>query len=97
MTGDLHLEVHPCAIMEIYVDPVPAKARREGALYPDGAHITDLKQVRKLSYGMQRPGIAPKVSGKTFYRLQKVLTLSKLVYPHVWYVGFSLLHNPTKP
>ncbi|PBK93455.1 Clavaminate synthase-like protein [Armillaria gallica] len=61
VTGDLHLEVHPCAIMEIYVDPVPAKARREGVLYPDGAHITDLKQVRELCYEMQRPGIAPKL------------------------------------
>jgi len=55
MTGDLHLEVHPCAIMEIYLDPVPENARREGVLYPNGAHITDLKEVRKLCHEMQRP------------------------------------------
>ncbi|KAG7451825.1 Clavaminate synthase-like protein [Guyanagaster necrorhizus] len=61
MTGDLHLEVHPCAIMEIYLDPVPENARREGVLYPNGAHITDLKEVRKLCHEMQRPGIAPKL------------------------------------
>ncbi len=71
MTGDLHLEVHPCAIMEVYVDPVPAKERREGVLYPDGAHITDLKQVRELCYEMQRPGIAPKVSDRNLLDAKK--------------------------
>ncbi|RDB21514.1 hypothetical protein Hypma_011355 [Hypsizygus marmoreus] len=35
--------------------------KREGALYPDGAHITDLKEVRSLLYKMQRPAIAPKL------------------------------------
>ncbi|KAJ7358603.1 Clavaminate synthase-like protein [Mycena albidolilacea] len=29
------------------------------ALYPDGAHLTDLKEVRDLLYTMQRPAIAP--------------------------------------
>ena len=31
---------------------------REGALYPDGAYITDPKQARDLLYKMQRPAIA---------------------------------------
>ncbi|KDR85864.1 hypothetical protein GALMADRAFT_132503 [Galerina marginata CBS 339.88] len=58
-TGDLHFEVHPCGAMELLVDPLPAGANREGALFPDGAHLTDLKEVRGLLYKMQRPGIAP--------------------------------------
>ena len=62
MTGDLHFQVHPCGAMELLVDPLPEGAKREGALYPDGAHITDLKEVRELLYKMQRPGIAPSVS-----------------------------------
>ncbi|KAK0478613.1 hypothetical protein EDD18DRAFT_1208655 [Armillaria luteobubalina] len=52
-------------------------------LYPDGAHITNLKQVRELCHEMQRPGIAPKVSGRIFVGT-KVLALLKLVYPHAW-------------
>ncbi|KAJ7898946.1 hypothetical protein B0H14DRAFT_3424282 [Mycena olivaceomarginata] len=36
-------------------------AAREAALYPDGAHLTDLKEVRDLLYAMQRPAIAPPV------------------------------------
>lgn len=36
-------------------------ASRDGALYPDGAHIKDLKEVRDLLYKMQRPAIAPSV------------------------------------
>ncbi|KAK0479615.1 Clavaminate synthase-like protein [Armillaria novae-zelandiae] len=35
--------------------------KKEGALYPDGAHLTDLKEVRELLYKMQRSGIAPKL------------------------------------
>lgn len=54
--------MHPCGAQELLVDPLPEGAKREGALYPDGAHITDLKTVRDLLYKMQRPGIAPPVS-----------------------------------
>ena len=43
------------------VDPLPQGAKREGALYPDGAHITDLKVVRETLYKMQRPAISPDV------------------------------------
>jgi hypothetical protein len=53
--------VHPCGVAELLVDPLPAGAKREGALYPDGAHIKDLKQVRDIIYKMQRPAIAPQV------------------------------------
>lgn len=35
------------------------RATAPDTLYPDGAHITDLKHVRDLLYSMQRPGIAP--------------------------------------
>jgi len=31
-------------------------------MYPDGAHLTDLKEVRDLLYKMQRPAISPEVS-----------------------------------
>ena len=55
--------MHPCAAQELLIDPLPegAAARHEGALYPDGAHLTDLKAVRELLYKMQRPAIAPSV------------------------------------
>ena len=62
VTGELHFQVHPCGAAELIVDPLPEGAKREGALYPDGAHITDLKEVRDLLYKMQRPAIAPPVS-----------------------------------
>jgi len=54
--------VHPCAAQELLIDPLPEGAvAREGTLYPDGAHLTDLKAVRELLYKMQRPAIAPSV------------------------------------
>jgi xanthine dioxygenase len=61
VTGNLHFEVAPCGAAELLIDPLPAGTRREGVLYPDGAHITDLKETRELLYKMQRPGIAPNV------------------------------------
>jgi hypothetical protein len=62
VTGALHFQVHPCAVQELFVDPLPEGASRDdGALYPDGAHLTDLKEVRDLLYKMQRPAIAPNV------------------------------------
>ncbi|GAA5837167.1 hypothetical protein JCM11251_005274 [Rhodosporidiobolus azoricus] len=60
VTGDLHLQVHPSAIHELIIDPVPASSPvTSSTLYPTGAHLTDLQQVRDLIYSMQRPGIAP--------------------------------------
>ncbi|KZP22160.1 Clavaminate synthase-like protein [Athelia psychrophila] len=59
VTGHLHLEVAPCNAAELLIDPLPAGANREGPIYPDGAHLTDLKEVRETLYKMQRPGIAP--------------------------------------
>jgi xanthine dioxygenase len=61
VTGALHFQVHPCGAQELLVDPLPEGASRQGALYPDGAHIKDLKEVRDLLYKMQRPAIAPSV------------------------------------
>lgn len=54
--------MHPCGVSEIIVDAVPARKSKEGALYPDGAHLKDLAEVRRILYEMQRPGIAPSVS-----------------------------------
>ncbi|KAH9486196.1 Alpha-ketoglutarate-dependent xanthine dioxygenase xan-1 [Psilocybe cubensis] len=59
VTGDLHFQVHPCGVKELLIDPLPEGASREGALYPDGAHLTELKEVRGLLYKMQRPAITP--------------------------------------
>lgn len=61
VTGALHFQVHPCAAQELLIDPLPEGASRENALYPDGAHLTDLQEVRDLLYKMQRPAIAPSV------------------------------------
>ncbi|KAF9235131.1 taurine catabolism dioxygenase [Melanogaster broomeanus] len=59
VTGDLHFQVHPCGAQELLVAALPEGAKREGALYPDGAHIKDTGEVRALLYKMQRPAIAP--------------------------------------
>lgn len=60
-TGELHLQVHPCAVAELLVDPLPEGTKHEGALYAAGAHLKDLREIRDLLRRMQRPGIAPKV------------------------------------
>jgi hypothetical protein len=59
VTGGLHYQVHPSGGAGLVIAPLPTGASREGALYPDGATITDLKEVRDILYKMQRPGIAP--------------------------------------
>ncbi|KAJ6474482.1 hypothetical protein C8R47DRAFT_1144257 [Mycena vitilis] len=47
-TGELSFQVHPCGAAELIVDPLPEGAQRDSALYPDGAHLMDLKEVRDL-------------------------------------------------
>ncbi|GAA5982330.1 hypothetical protein JCM11641_002013 [Rhodosporidiobolus odoratus] len=60
VTGSLHFQVHPSGIQELHIAPLPSGvAPTASTLYPDGATLTDLKQVRELMYKMQRPGIAP--------------------------------------
>ncbi|EIW87212.1 Clavaminate synthase-like protein [Coniophora puteana RWD-64-598 SS2] len=59
VTGGLHLQVAATAVTDIFIDPLPINAEREDALYPDGAHLTDLKELRELLYQLQRPGISP--------------------------------------
>jgi hypothetical protein len=87
----LHFEVHPCGARELIIDPLPEGASREGALYPDGAHITDLKEVRGLLYQMQRPGIAPEVRLSNFLTKDSIdHNFSQLVYPHDWQVPFFI-------
>lgn len=81
-TGELALEVHPCGVLELFVDPLPDGAKREGALYPDGAHITDLKTVREIVYKIQRPAIAPQV------RLE-ARAYAPLIDPHSLYIPMT--------
>jgi hypothetical protein len=59
VTGSLHFQVHPCGAKELHIDPLPAGSSSEGALYPEGGVVTDLKVVRETLYAMQRPGISP--------------------------------------
>ncbi|KAF5319379.1 hypothetical protein D9619_008615 [Psilocybe cf. subviscida] len=61
VTDELSFQVHPCGAKEMLIDPLPAGAKREGALYPDGAHLTNLEEVRELLYKMQRPAINPEL------------------------------------
>ena len=77
------------------VDPLPEGVSMKGALYPDGAHITDLKIVRGLLYKMQRPAIAPSVSPLFLLNAMSwTLTILKLVYPHDWSPkDLVLFHN----
>lgn len=90
VTGELHLQVHPCGASELFIDALPDSAKHEGALYPDGAHLTDLGEVRDLIYKMQRPAIAPSVSCPEFLvtcvAILTVRPFQQLVYPHDWYV-----------
>ncbi|KAM0788167.1 hypothetical protein ACM66B_001329 [Microbotryomycetes sp. NB124-2] len=59
-TGGLHFQVHPSGVHSLIIEPVPEGVeRRSDMLWPDGATLTDLKQVRELLYEMQRPGIDP--------------------------------------
>ncbi|TFK47294.1 Clavaminate synthase-like protein [Heliocybe sulcata] len=59
VTDELHFQVHPGCAAELYIEPVPDGVDKHDKLYPDGAHLTDLEEVRDLLYTMQRPGIAP--------------------------------------
>ncbi|GAA5950126.1 hypothetical protein JCM3765_004205 [Sporobolomyces pararoseus] len=61
-TGNLHLQCHPSGVQELIVDPLPEGVdANQDTLYPEGAHLKDLKEVRDLIYSMQRPGIAPEL------------------------------------
>jgi len=79
-TGELHYQVHPSAVYELYITPIPDGKREDAgndALYPNGAHITDLKTVRDLVYELQRPSISP-----------------EFIYPHDWSENdLVLFHN----
>ncbi|KDR85859.1 hypothetical protein GALMADRAFT_218928 [Galerina marginata CBS 339.88] len=59
VTGELLLQVHPCAIIEIQIDPLPQGRDNTNVPYPAGGRITDLKEIRELIYRMERLGIAP--------------------------------------
>lgn len=57
LTGELHLQIHPSAIKEIIIAPLANP--KPDSLYPTGAHLTDLKEVRQLVYNLQRPAVSP--------------------------------------
>lgn len=81
VTGRLHLQVHPSAVQEILVEPLPPGAASQQssaeALYPEGAHLTDLADVRALVWSLQRKGVSP-----------------DSVYAHDWAEGdLCLFHN----
>ncbi|KAG0703633.1 Clavaminate synthase-like protein [Suillus ampliporus] len=59
LTRNLHLQLAGTAVAEIFINALPEGAERSGCLYPDGAHLTDLKEIRQLLYKLQRPGIKP--------------------------------------
>jgi hypothetical protein len=61
VTGELAFQVHPCGAVELLIDSRLEGMAREAVLYPDGTHLTDLKEVRDLLYTMQRPAIVPHV------------------------------------
>ncbi|KAI9318274.1 hypothetical protein BDR26DRAFT_977563 [Obelidium mucronatum] len=56
-TGRLHLQVHPSAIHKLVISAT--ESVKEGDLFPGGAVVEDLKQVRDLVYMIQRPSISP--------------------------------------
>lgn len=49
----------PSPVQQLIDALPPTATRTESTLFPDGAHITDLKEARDLLYKLQRPGIAP--------------------------------------
>ncbi|KAF8551787.1 Clavaminate synthase-like protein [Imleria badia] len=61
VTGNLHFQVHLWVARQLIVKPLPAGAKHDNALYPDGVHIKHLAKVRELLYKMLRPGIAPQL------------------------------------
>ncbi|KAJ7866448.1 hypothetical protein B0H14DRAFT_3862028, partial [Mycena olivaceomarginata] len=44
VTGELAFQVHPCGTAELLINSLPESAVHEAALYPDGVHLTDLKE-----------------------------------------------------
>jgi len=69
VTGELQYQIHPSAVHEFVIDPVPSgEPRPEDARYPDGAHITDLtcKTARDILYELQRPSVLPEVCGPNY-------------------------------
>ncbi|KAK7040213.1 hypothetical protein VNI00_010019 [Paramarasmius palmivorus] len=51
--------VHPLCLMEVIIEPISREDREENTLYPNGAHLTDLREIRELVHKMERPGITP--------------------------------------
>lgn len=80
--------MHPCGATELLIDALPEGTKREGALFPDGAHLTDLPAVRDLLYTMQRPAIAPSVRSRLVSPYPADMSI-QLVYPHDWSVFWT--------
>ncbi|CAH7665951.1 taurine catabolism dioxygenase [Phakopsora pachyrhizi] len=93
VTGNLHLQVHPCGAEKLIIEPLPKSSKFYSSndgdqesykidddrtlLFRDGRTIEDLKTVREILYKLQRPGISP-----------------DLVYCHDWKEkDLCLFHN----
>ena len=61
MMGMLHFQFNPRTAQELFIGPLLEGASCEDVIYPDGAHLMDFKDMRKLLYKMQRPAIATSV------------------------------------
>ncbi|CED83872.1 clavaminate synthase-like protein [Phaffia rhodozyma] len=62
VTSNLHLQIHPSAIRALHIAPLPSTAKRTPeSLFPDGATITSLPEVRSVVYRLQRQGIRPEL------------------------------------
>jgi hypothetical protein len=60
VTGGLHLQIHPSAVAALEIAPLATDAARTGdELYPEGATIEDLAEVRRIVYELQRPAVSP--------------------------------------
>ncbi|KAJ7687601.1 hypothetical protein B0H17DRAFT_1136152 [Mycena rosella] len=73
-------QVHRCGATEEIIGALPAGAKRDGALFPDGTHLTNPTEIRELSYTMQRPAIAPSVGERSC-----AITIPRPRYPSQYY------------
>ncbi|CAH7681586.1 taurine catabolism dioxygenase TauD, TfdA family-domain-containing protein [Phakopsora pachyrhizi] len=78
VTGNLHLQVHPCGAEKLIIKPLSKSSNDDKTLlFKYGKMIEDLKTVREIFYKLQQPGISP-----------------DLVYRHNWKAkDLCLFHN----
>ncbi|KAJ7912397.1 Clavaminate synthase-like protein [Mycena leptocephala] len=96
-TGELSFQVHPCGVAELLIDPLPAAAAREGALYPDGApHGPEASPGPLVHDAAPRYRTAGPSSSLTLPLPPSLTHIAppQLVYPHDWQEkDLVLFHN----